>query len=158
MLPRMRKGSLCPSAPSFWCRRMTGLPTTYSGATARLSRNWGGGFHHLVIFGQHGVSTTQVTFLGELSREQDSVPLLAIAAMSKVAGAVHSIELPKGDRDGELDDSQTWGAALERIRVAVSGESSPLLHDLDGVKTGSFRKGTLADTVAGVFSELGAEV
>ena len=24
----------------------------------------GGGFHHLVIFGQHGISTTQVAFLG----------------------------------------------------------------------------------------------
>ena len=48
----------------------------------------GGGFHHLVIFGQHGVSTTQVAFLAEVGLEQASVPLLAIAPMGNVAGNV----------------------------------------------------------------------
>ena len=61
----------------------------------------GGGFHHLVIFGQHGVSTTQVAFLAEVGLEQASVPLLAIAPMGNVAGNVVCVELPKGDRDGE---------------------------------------------------------
>ena len=69
----------------------------------------GGGFHNLVIFGQHGVSTTQVAFVAEVGMEQASVPLLAIAPMGDDTGNVACLELPKGERDGELDDSQTWG-------------------------------------------------
>ena len=76
----------------------------------------GGGFHNLVIFGQHGVSTTQAAFLGELGLEQGSVPVLAIARLSSGTDAVRCFELPKGDYDGELDDAQTWGAALRGPR------------------------------------------
>lgn len=115
----------------------------------------GGGFHHLVIFGQHGVSTTQVAFLAEVEREQSNIPLLVIAAMSKdAAGSVHCIELPKGQSDGEPDDCQPWGAALERIRAAASGQSPLSLDGMDGVGGGAFRRGTLAEAVSGVFTEL----
>ena len=115
----------------------------------------GGGFHHLVIFGQHGVSTTQVAFLAEVGLEQASVPLLAIAPMGNVAGNVVCVELPKGDRDGELDDSQTWGAALERIRVATTGDSALALDGVEGAKAGLFRRGPLSETVAAVQADLG---
>ena len=117
----------------------------------------GGDFHHLVIFGQHGVSATQEAFLAQVGREPGNVPLLAIAPMLKDPGSVHCIELPKGDRNGELDDSQVWGSALERIRAATSGESPLSLEGMDGVGSGSFRQGTLVEAVAGVFSELGGE-
>ena len=120
----------------------------------------GGGFHHLVIFGQHGVSTTQVAFLAEVGMQQQSVPLLALAPMSDVSedtGSVYCLELPKGDRDGNLDDSQTWGTALERVRVAVLEDSRLSLEGMEGVKCGTFHGGSLSGTVDGVLRELGGE-
>ena len=110
----------------------------------------GGGFHHLVIFGQHGVSTTQVAFLAEVGMEQASVPLLAIAPMGNETGNVFCLELPKG----ELDDSETWGTALERVRVAATEDSPLVLDGVKGVKAGLFRRGALSETVAAVQSEL----
>ena len=116
----------------------------------------GGGFHHLVIFGQHGVSTTQVAFLAEVGMEQASVPLLAIAPMGDETGSIVCLELPKGERSGDLDDSQTWGAALERVRVAAAGDSPLALDSVEGVKAGLLRIGPLPETVAAVQAELAA--
>ena len=114
----------------------------------------GSGFHHLVIFGQHGVSTTQRAFLAEVGLDQGSVPLLVIAPMSADSNNVYCIELQKGDPDGELDESQSWGAALKSIRAEASGQSSLSLHNVDGVRGAGFRRGSLADTVGRVFTEL----
>lgn len=114
----------------------------------------GGGFHHLVIFGQHGVSTTQVAFLAEVGMEQASVPLLAIAPMGDETGNVLCLELPKGDQDGELDDSQTWGAVLEQVRVAAVEDSALALGGVEEAKAGLFPRGPLSETVAAVQSEL----
>ena len=117
----------------------------------------GGGFHHLVIFGQHGISTTQVAFLAEFGREQGSVPLLVVAPISAGADSAHCIELPKGDRNGELDETQAWGAVLERI-CASRSEGAPLVLDgVAGVATSAFRRGALVETVAGVFVELSSQ-
>lgn len=117
----------------------------------------GGGFHHLVIFGQHGISSTQVAFLDEVRRGQDSVPLLAIVPMSAGADSAHCVELPKGDRNRELDETQTWGAALERICASCGAEEPLVLEGVDGVATSRFRRGTLAEAVAGVFVELSGQ-
>ena len=114
----------------------------------------GGGFHNLVIFGQHGVSTTQVAFLGELGLEQDSVPVLAIAAVSSSDNAVVCIGLPKGDYDGELDATQTWGAALESIRAAAPEGISRSLAAIEDARASAFRHGALTATVEGVLTQL----
>ena len=115
----------------------------------------GGGFHHLVIFGQHGVSTTQTAFLSEVGMEQASVPLLAIAPMGDETGSVACLELPKGGYDGELDDSEAWGTVLEQVRVAATGDSRLVLDAAKGVKSGQFRRGPLSEAVAAVQAELG---
>ena len=115
----------------------------------------GAGFHHLVIFGQHGISTTQVAFLGEVGSEQTSVPLLAIAPTAEGSGTVSFIELPKGDRDGELDDSQTWGTVLRAVQEAASARSISGLDKIEGVRIGGFRRDTLVLAVDAVLSELG---
>ena len=117
----------------------------------------GGGFHHLVIFGQHGVSTTQTGFLSELALGPASVPLLAIAPMADKHGAVYTIELPKGDRDGDLDETQAWGAALAAVRESVTSASALELGDIDGVRTGGFRHGSLVDTVGRFSTELSVQ-
>ena len=121
----------------------------------------GGGFHHLVIFGQHGVSTTQVAFLTEVGMGQASVPLLVIAPMADSGEGderVYCLELPKGERDGELDDTQIWGTALERVRVAAAGDSQLALDGVEEMKVGLFRIGPLAETVAAVHAGLSAEL
>ncbi len=118
----------------------------------------GGRFHHLVIFGQHGISRTLIAFLAELGMEQESVPLLAISPlpeMDAVTGNAFLLSLPKGERNGEPDESQSWGTALERIRNAASGQSSPSFDGSAGVNIGAFRHGSLAGAVEGVLRELG---
>ena len=120
----------------------------------------GGGFHHLVIFGQHGVSTTQVAFLAEVGMEQQSVPVLVLAPMSCAAedtGSVYCLELPKGERDGELDSSQSWGAALERVSAAASSRAPLSLDGVGGVTGGALRRGSLSGAVNGVLRELNVE-
>ena len=117
----------------------------------------GGGFHHLVIFGQHGVSTTQTAFLGKLALGPQSVPALAIAPMAGKGGAVYTIELPKGDRDGDLDETQAWGAALAAVRESVTSAGALELGDIDGVRTGDLRRGPLEDTVNLIMDDLGED-
>ena len=117
----------------------------------------GGGFHNLVIFGQHGISTTLIAFLEEIGLGQDSVPLVAIVPLLKGAGSAYCIELPKGDRDGELDDSHTWGGALEQIRVIASGQSSLFLDGMNGVAGIGFVRGSLVNAVAGVLADLSSK-
>ena len=118
----------------------------------------GGGFHHLVIFGQHGVSTTQQAFLAEVGRDRLSVPLLVIASMTADSSDAFCIELQKGDPDGDLDESQPWGNALSRIRDAAAVPSSLSLADVDGVVEAGFNRGSLAQTVSSVFSDLSAKM
>ena len=120
----------------------------------------GSGFHNLVIFGQHGVSTAQAAFLGEVEREQASVPLLVIAPMAdngKGNGGIYCLELPKGERNGELDDSQGWGEALERIRAAASGQAFLSLDGVTGVIVAALRHGTLSGAAGGVLQGLSGE-
>ena len=118
----------------------------------------GGGFHHLVIFGQHGVSTTQQAFLAEVGLDQGSVPLLVIAPMAADSNDAYCVELQKGDPDGDLDESHPWGGALERIRAVASGEFHLSLDELESVGGSSFGRGSLSETVAGVLSDLTAKM
>ena len=115
----------------------------------------GGGFHHLVIFGQHGVSTTQTAFLGQLGLDPQNVPVVAIASMAGGPGTVYTIELPKGDRDGDLDQSPAWGAAIRAVQAASSDKRELSLGDVDGLEARRLRSGSLAGTVNEVLLELG---
>ncbi len=117
----------------------------------------GGGFHHLVIFGQHGVSTTQTAFLGQLAIAAQNVPVVAIAPMAGEPGTVYTIELPKGDRDGELDESHAWGVALRAVEAASSDKGELSLGDVDGLEARRLCSGSLAATVNEVLLELGED-
>ena len=112
----------------------------------------GAGFHHLVIFGQHGISTTQRAFLMETGKCQTSVPLLAIATMRDTGGAFYSVELAKGERNCDLDAAQSWGPALESIRVSATSGEALDLNGISGVRSGAFRRDSLINTVNYVMS------
>ncbi len=115
----------------------------------------GGGFHHLVIFGQHGISTTQVAFLEEFGMEQDVVPMVAVAPMVDGTQSAWSVELPKGERSGELDETQAWSAVLEAVRAASTRNGALSLDGVSGVSDKALRRGGLSAGVDGVLAELG---
>ena len=114
----------------------------------------GAGFHHVVIFGQHGISATQKAFLSETGMDQSSVPLLVIAPMSDQNGTCYCVELTKGERNGDLDESQTWGVALEAVKASGTAEGIPGLDQIEGVSGGAFLRGSLTDTVDHVMNGL----
>ena len=79
-----------------------------------------------MIFGQHGVSTTQQAFLKEAGLGEDSVPSLVIVPMAEESNTIYCIDLQKGDRDGELDDSRVWG--LPSTKFAWQRPATLLFH------------------------------
>ena len=90
----------------------------------------GAGFQHLMIFGQHGVSTTVEALLAEFDLSPDSLPLLGLFT-GPPSGAVHTIGLREGDyRPGESGGSE----ALEGPWMDVLGL---LEQDADSQVTGS---------------------
>ena len=115
----------------------------------------GGGFHNLVIFGQHGVSTTQVAFVEELGLQLGSVPVLAIASISESEPSGYCIELQKGERDGELDDTQAWGTALQAVRASLTEGRDLDIEKVPGVSEVSFSAGSLSSAIERVVKELG---
>ena len=82
---------------------------------------------------------------------------MAIAPMARTVeetASVYCLELPKGDRHGELNDALSWGVALDRIRAAASGQSPLLLESVAEVSARAFRSGALNGAVDSVLQEL----
>ena len=113
----------------------------------------GAGFSNLVIFGQHGTSTTVTSMLAELGLPAEKVPVLALSA-STASDSMFTIELPKGTVAGLPDDSGPWGQALTRIGDAAQRRT--------GLDWGGFKElvpltlggGSLADVVEKALSVL----
>jgi hypothetical protein len=124
----------------------------YRSAFAEL----GAGFHHLVIFGQHGTSTTLLSFLPELSLAWENVPVLTLTA-SPTSSDVVVIALPKGTGGQGLESSDPWGQALDRIRNASRGGTSLDLAGLDGVTHQTLTSGALVSAVDRVLESIGAD-
>ena len=115
----------------------------------------GANFHHLVIFGQHGISTTATAFLTELGMEQTSIPQLAITPLPE-ATRVYHLPLPKGDQTGESDDSQPWREILTLIRAAASNQPPLTLAPATGAHPGAFRNNSLTGAVNAALRKLDA--
>lgn len=113
----------------------------------------GAGFHDLVIFGQHGVSSTSTALVPGLGLSGLEVPLLALIT-SGDPPACHTTSLPagalpKGESEEEGDEIP-WKKALENIRRAVKEGSPILLDGVNGLKRREFSGGTLAHSVGRV--------
>ena len=115
----------------------------------------GANFHHLIIFGQHGISTTATTFLTELDLEQDNIPQLAIVPLPE-ATRVYHIPLPKGDQTEELNDNQSWREILTRIRAAAANQSPLTLDRATGAHPRAFRHNSLTGAVDAALQNLNA--
>ena len=110
----------------------------------------GAGFHDLVIFGQHGVSSTSTALVPGLGLSGLQVPSLALITLGDPP-VCHTAVLPAGVlRDGEsekTDDAVPWKKALDSITSAVGDGSPPLLDGVKGLERRDFPAGALADTV-----------
>ena len=118
----------------------------------------GAGFHDLVIFGQHGTSTTCAALIPRLGLSGLEVPSLVL--ISGDEGLVfHTTGLPPGalteGQSEEDGDGVPWRQALEAIKDSVKNASKFSLDSAKGFEPVQFSKGTLADTVGEVKLSVG---
>ena len=102
----------------------------------------GAEFHHLVIFGQHGISTTVTGFLHQASLDLDCLPSLALVTGPEAMQA-HLVPLPTGERpdpdvgpDQEQQTVEPWRVTLDRLESAAdTGSASVDYSGISGVRT-----------------------
>ena len=116
----------------------------------------GAGFHHLVIFGQHGTSSTLLSFLSELELAWESVPVLALIASPNSTEAL-TITLPKGTCDEVFESSAPWNLALDGICEAYRVGNPLEVSALEKTSVQVFSSGTLVMAVDHVLASLGAD-
>ena len=113
----------------------------------------GAGFHDLVIFGQHGDSSTSAALAPGLGLSGLRVPSLALISRPDPP-VCHSTDLPAGVlAEGELEEEGQeipWEKALEIIKMSAVDESPLSLDDLEGLELRSMLTGTLAELVGRV--------
>ena len=93
------------------------------------------GFEHLVIFGQHGVSTTVRAMLLQFGLPPEALPALALLSGPK-ASTVYCLRLPPGDATA-LDAEQSgalWRTVLDAVAAAsAASDEDKRSVDLAGI-------------------------
>jgi hypothetical protein len=117
----------------------------------------GAGFHDLVIFGQHGTSSTCTALLPALGLSGLRIPSLVLIRREKGRG-LHATSLPEGAlADGRQEQAMVggpWRQALEMIKQSVAGDSELALDGLDGLKWVDFPGDTLVEIIGEVKSSI----
>jgi hypothetical protein len=114
-------------------------------------------FENLVIFGQHGVSTTAQRMLVEFGLSQGSLPILALIALADPS-IVYTLALPSG-ADGAVPNEgpvgEEWQKALNAVEAATVEANRPLgLDAFHGVAQRRLDHGPLDVLVGGLIREL----
>ena len=109
-------------------------------------------FEHLMIFGQHGVSSTVLSLLGHLGHPPESMPMLALFS-GPLANGFYSLPLASGSasehseaRTGEpaAGSEELWRGLLARLEEAAGGNVSILdLESVPGVTGSSLANGPM---------------
>ncbi len=89
------------------------------------------GFENLVIFGQHGISTTTQSLLAEFRLSQDSLPALALVARADAA-SFYTLPLPSGTNEAVADEerwSEGWQTALTAVEESAAEGNGNLVLD-----------------------------
>ena len=100
----------------------------------------GAGFHNLVIFGQHGLSSTCSELIRGLGLFHIQMPSLVLITNNKDTNGIvfHTTALPTGVLTGEAleeDDSDIpWRAALDVIMHSYHAKKVNSLDDVLGLK------------------------
>ncbi|MDA0264308.1 MAG: hypothetical protein O3A93_08065 [Chloroflexi bacterium] len=117
----------------------------------------GAGFHDLVIFGQHGASTTCAAVLSDFGLGGLKISSLALITSGDSLTS-HATSLPAGVlAGGELEtegDAVPWSAALEVIREAVEAGKTPELGSVNGLERVHLPSGALASLVGRVKEQI----
>ena len=117
----------------------------------------GAGFEHLVIFGQHGVSSALLRLLSQFGLADDDVPTLALFSNPQ-AEAVHTVALSSGEPTETTDSSvppDAWQVILEQVERTADGQASSL--DLESLPVSVGRQDVempVLDVVAKLLREL----
>ena len=118
--------------------------------------NLGAQFEHLMIFGQHGVSSTELSLLEQLGHPLESLPMLAIFSAA-LADEFHSLPLtggPPGKKSGRGSDDN-WRDLLARLEDAVGGKASVLdLESVPGITNSRLVKGPMEKLVKEVLQRV----
>ena len=88
----------------------------------------GAGFEHLVIFGQHGVSSALLRLLSQFGLTDEEVPTLALFS-DLHAEAVHNVALSPGEPANTTDAStpqNAWQAILDQVERTADEEGPAL--------------------------------
>ena len=104
------------------------------------------GFHHVVIFGQHGVSTTVRALLAELGLPPDHLPCLVVAAGAEGKEAA-VFQLPSGNQPAESiqNEAPTPETLLKQVESVIDGgDRKPRLGGMAGGVTRDLGGRTLA--------------
>ncbi len=107
-------------------------------------------FQHLVIFGQHGVSTTAAVLARELGTECPPPPVLVLFYGSSPSTA-YIIPLPESD----AADGSAWTPVLSAVEARVDGGADRLdTTTLPGARRVGLHHPTVAGLVEVVASQL----
>ena len=113
----------------------------------------GAEYSNLIIFGQHGTSTTMTALLVEFGLSAENAPLLALST-GPMPDAMMILELPKGNSDGPLDDSEPWGRVLARIDAAARGGAGLDLSGITELVPRPLHTGQLTDAAERVLAAM----
>ncbi len=118
------------------------------------------GFHDLVIFGQHGMSTTCAALIPGLGFSSLQTPALVLIISRETGLVFHTTGLPGGAlADGEIEEDNSgipWRNALEAIKQAVDGASALSLDGVNGFERKEIPGGILVKTVGKVMVQVEA--
>ena len=105
------------------------------------------GYENLMIFGQHGISSTVEALLSGLELTGDCLPLLVLFREPS-AVEVYSHDLPPA-----LDES--WRIVLSRLESAADADQPALdLASVPGITSRSLRNGPVKDLVGQVLEQV----
>ena len=118
------------------------------------------GFHHLVIFGQHGVSTTVRALLTELSLTPGHLPYLVITSGAEAKQAT-VFPLPPGNRPESPPEAPVTSEApsaetlLGQVESAIDGSDGKLgLGEISGGITRGLGGRTLTQVAASLLAKV----
>jgi hypothetical protein len=108
-------------------------------------------FHHLVIFGQHGVSSTVKGLLAELGLDAGAIPLLALFNSPSTTTVYLA---PSAGANGS-DGDRGWSEILAGVEGAADkGEKTLDLASLDGLTVCRLGPRPFVELVRGVLDRL----
>jgi hypothetical protein len=110
----------------------------------------GAGFDHLIIFGQHGLSSTVKGFLAGFDLGLNNLPLLALFK-EPIAQDIYIHRLPAGSEEGRL-------TVLSRLEGAVDEEKPAFeLASIPEVSSRLLRNGPMRNLIGQVLEQVSEE-